>query len=162
MCSACKDELKCLGLGVCAHMFNNTHILDFLDKRIFPFEDHKKQLSPFFSGWPLVNVVNHTRLGTKERKCHLAGAMGRSVQGVSSALGSSHCLLERDSPDSHTRHPESGTRAQASPGCPQFSGETDIGSGMHVGVLGCHRVNHISSTVSLTIKSHKKPKFQHT
>lgn len=149
-------------LGVRAHMFNNTYILDFLDKRIFPFKDHKKQLSPFFSGWPLVNVVNHTRLGTEERKCHLAGATERSAQGGSSGLGSPHCLLERESPDSQTRHPESGTTAQASPVCPQFSGEMDIGSSIHVGVLDCHRVNHISSTVSLTIKSHKKTKFQHT
>lgn len=57
---------------------NNTHILDFLDERIFPFKDHKEQLSTFFGSWPLVNVVNHTRLGTEEReRCHLAWAAGK-------------------------------------------------------------------------------------
>lgn len=109
-------------LGVCAHMLNNTHILDFLDKRIFPFKDHKKQLSPFFSGRPLVNVVNHTRLGTEERKCHLSGPRERAHRWESSALGSPHCLLERETPDSHTQHPESGTRVQASPGFPVLWG----------------------------------------
>lgn len=59
--TACKDSPAALTTS------NNTHILDFLDERIFPFKDHKEQLSTFFRGWPLVNVVNHTRLGTEER-----------------------------------------------------------------------------------------------
>lgn len=58
-------------------ILNNTHILHFLDERIFPFKDHKKQLGAFFGGRPLVNVVDHTRLGTEERNCHLAGATGK-------------------------------------------------------------------------------------
>lgn len=53
----------------------NTHILDFLDERIFPLKDHKKQLSTFFGRWPLVNVVNHAGLGREERKqCYTASA----------------------------------------------------------------------------------------
>lgn len=55
---------------------NNTHILHFLDERVFPLKDHKEQLGTSFGGRPLVDVVDHTRLGTEERNCHLAGASG--------------------------------------------------------------------------------------
>lgn len=51
-------------------MVNNTHILDLLDERIFPFKDHEKQLSAFFSGGPLVNIVHHTGLETERKPCN--------------------------------------------------------------------------------------------
>ena len=59
----------------------DTHILDFLDERIFPFKDHKKQLSTFLGSRSLVNVVNHTGLGTEERKqCYcLCAALARAA-----------------------------------------------------------------------------------
>lgn len=44
---------------------SNTHVLDFLDERIFPFKDDKKQLSAPFGGWPLVIVVDHAGLGQR-------------------------------------------------------------------------------------------------
>ena len=89
---------------------SNTHILDFLDERIFPFKDHKKQLSAFFSGRPLVNVVNHTRLGRERRKCYnLCAPASPGLQERRRKLGdlgpwfSSHHLLEGESQKSHTQ-----------------------------------------------------------
>lgn len=61
----------------CLSILDNTHILHFLDERIFPFKDHKEQLGTFLGGRPLVNVVDHTCLGAEEKNCHLAGATGK-------------------------------------------------------------------------------------
>lgn len=125
MKAACKGEPECLGAGM-----NRTHVLDFLDERIFPFKDHEKQLRALFSGGPLVDVVNHTRLGTEGTgQCHPASVTGE----------------ESKPKPSHTT-PRNWSQ---SPGLVLVSvvlwGRT--GPGMYTGVSHCHRVKHIQGTV---------------
>jgi hypothetical protein len=102
-------------------ILNSTHILDFLDERIFPFKDHKEQLSAFLGSWPLVNVVNHTGLEAEQRNGYhpwpsFAWAPGEeTVGGDLRPWLSWGYLLERESQKSHRQNPETGIRAKALP-----------------------------------------------
>lgn len=95
--------------GACSG--NSTHVLDFLDERIFPFKDHKKQLGTSLGGWPLVNVVHHTRLDTGDRQSRQLwpfplrlGHGGDRVQGEPGP-GLPHSTSSRAQTDPHISSP---------------------------------------------------------
>lgn len=158
-----KDEPECLRAGNVLSVLNTTHVLDFLDERIFPFEDHKKQLGTSFSGRPLVDVVNHTRLGAEERRQgHLTGPGDWRAQwgNLRPWLPSQHpgrtaCPRSRLH---NTLHLAAGPR-------PCLGVHSPLGKRGGSGVYGTWFGSSLNNPyskycVGLTTGSHKNPKFQ--